>query len=434
MVNNRFLVGSVAFGVSFGLSFLTNRHMGKAFSSGLITLPAALVAMVVVENRRSSQAKSTLAFLNTQIRALQRQGEDLQDLLLDLTDERQEVAAHLSSLQAQAQQAKLQLADYWNHKEELVWKLNALNAQEQHQLEQINQRQSQVKALERQELELKRSLSSIDTIKEQTEANLATWREELIQLEARVIEQRQQEASLDQALLLLRQQKQQLEPEVYGLQTQIQQLEQRKLEVSQSLSVLQAEKQQEDASSHPLQAAMQQLQTQVISLHKELEQLETQILERRNHKESLEEELATLNLLKLQAEAYEVQPVQAVQPQTSNRKRKSASKKGAILPFRPPREETLPSEWTEFLLQLPMAEFQVLKAIAEQENASAAIKQIAEANIMMPELLIDSINERALDTVGDVVVEPSSNPPAIASEYLPAVKQLIKTYEDLLAE
>ncbi|MBD1861506.1 MULTISPECIES: tellurite resistance TerB C-terminal domain-containing protein [Trichocoleus] len=432
MVNNRFLVGSVAFGISFGLSFLTNRHMGKAFSSGLITLPAALVAMVVVENRRSSQAKSTLAFLNTQIRALQRQGEDLQDLLLDLTDERQEVAAHLSSLQAQAQQAKLQLADYWNHKEELVWKLNALNAQEQHQLEQINQRQSQVKALERQELELKRSLSSIDTLKEQTEANLVTWRAELVQLETRVLEQRQQEASLDQALLLLRQQKQQLEPEVYGLQTQIQQLEQRKLEVSQSLSVLQAEKQQEDASSHPLQAAMQQLQTQVISLHKELEQLETQILERRNQKESLEEELATLNLLKLQAETYEVQPAQ---PQTSSsRKRKSANKKGAILPFRPPREETLPSEWTEFLLQLPMAEFQVLKAIAEQENASAAIKQIAEANIMMPELLIDSINERALDTVGDVVVEPSSSPPAIASEYLPAVKQLIKTYEDLLAE
>ncbi|HEY9861656.1 MAG TPA: tellurite resistance TerB C-terminal domain-containing protein [Candidatus Obscuribacterales bacterium] len=431
MVNNRFLVGSVAFGVSFGLSFLTNRDMGKAFSSGLITLPAALFAMVVVENRRTSQAKSTLAFLNTQIRALQRQGEDLQDLLLDLSDERQEVAAHLSSLQAQAQQAKLQLADYWNHKEELVWRLNALNAQEQHQLGQINQLQSQVKVLERQELELKRSLSSIDTLKEQAEANLATWRAELVQLETRVLEQRQQEASLDQALLLLRQQKQQLEPEVYGLQTQIQQLELRKLEVSQSLSVLQAEKQQEDTNSHPLHNAMQQLQTQVISLHKELEQLETQILERRHQKESLEEELATLNLLKLQAEAYEVQPAQ---PQPSNRKRKSASKKGAILPFRPPREETLPSEWTEFLLQLPMAEFQVLKAIAEQENASAAIKQIAEANIMMPELLIDSINERALDTVGDVVLEPSSSPPAIASEYLPAVKQLIKAYEDLLAE
>ena len=428
MVNNRFLLGSVAFGVSFGLSFLTNRDMGKAFSTGLITLPAALFAMVVVENRRSSQAKSTLAFLNTQIRALQRQGEDLQDLLLDLTDERQEVAAHLSSLQAQAQQAKQQISEYWNHKEELIWKLNALKSQEQHQLDQLNQLQSQVKALERQELELKRSLSSIDTLKEQTEANLATWRAELVQLEARVIEQRQQEESLDQALLLLRQQKQHLEPEVYGLQTQIQQLEQRKLEVSQSLSVLQAEKQQEDASSQPLQTAMQQLQTQVISLHKELEQLETQILERRTQKESLEEELAALNLLKLQAEAYEVPT------QNSGRKRKSSTKKGAILPFRPPREETLPSEWTEFLLQLPMAEFQVLKAIAEQENATAAIKQIAEANIMMPELLVDSINERALDTVGDVVVEPSSNPPAIASEYLSAVKQLIKAYEDLLSE
>jgi chromosome segregation ATPase len=221
MVNNRFLVGSVAFGVSFGLSFLTNRDLGKALSSGLITLPAALFAMVVVENRRSSHAKSTSVFLSTQVRALQRQSEDLQDLLLDLADERQEVAAHLSSLQAQAQQAKLQLADYWHHKEELAWKLNALNTQEQQQLEQISQLQSQVKALERQELELKRSLSSVDTLKEKTEANLATWQAELVELETRVLEQRQQETSLEQALLILKQQKQQLEPEVYGLQTQI---------------------------------------------------------------------------------------------------------------------------------------------------------------------------------------------------------------------
>jgi TerB-C domain len=45
----------------------------------------------------------------------------------------------------------------------------------------------------------------------------------------------------------------------------------------------------------------------------------------------------------------------------------------------------------------------------------------------MPELLIDGINEQALDTIGDMILEPGSGStvPTIAQEYLKTVQTLI---------
>jgi hypothetical protein len=59
-------------------------------------------------------------------------------------------------------------------------------------------------------------------------------------------------------------------------------------------------------------------------------------------------------------------------------------------------------------MRLNKPEIQVLKAIIEQSDPSATIKKIAEENITMPELLIDAINECALDTIGDLIIEPGS--------------------------
>jgi hypothetical protein len=129
--------------------------------------------------------------------------------------------------------------------------------------------------------------------------------------------------------------------------------------------------------------------------------------------------------LKTQATAQVLEPELAEKPPTVSDTR-------GIQPFKPATSPaSLPEDWQSFLLQLPMAEFQVLKAIAEQANPSATIKQVAEAHLMMPELLIESVNESALDTIGDIVIA-STNPAAIAPEYLSLVQQLIKAYEDLL--
>jgi len=94
----------------------------------------------------------------------------------------------------------------------------------------------------------------------------------------------------------------------------------------------------------------------------------------------------------------------------------------------------LPSEWTEFMVQLPEYELQALKVIVEQAHPAAALKHIAEENLTMPELLIDSINERALETVGDLLIDAGSGAGSatIVRDHLKIVKKLLKTYDYLV--
>jgi hypothetical protein len=76
----------------------------------------------------------------------------------------------------------------------------------------------------------------------------------------------------------------------------------------------------------------------------------------------------------------------------------------------------------------------VLKVIVEQNNPAVMLKHIAEENLTMPELLIDSINERALETIGDLLIDASAGAKAavIVRDHLKTVKKLLKTYEYLV--
>jgi hypothetical protein len=87
----------------------------------------------------------------------------------------------------------------------------------------------------------------------------------------------------------------------------------------------------------------------------------------------------------------------------------------------------------EFLTQLPDYELEVLRVIVEQNNAAPLIKRIAEENLTMPEPLIDSINERALETVGDLVLDAENGATSakVMREHLKTVKKLLRTYEFL---
>ena len=82
-------------------------------------------------------------------------------------------------------------------------------------------------------------------------------------------------------------------------------------------------------------------------------------------------------------------------------------------------------------MRLPKYELQVLKALVKEDNLNAEIKRIAEENITMPELLIDLINKRSLNTIGDLIIEPGNDSftPIITEEYLTSVKKVIKIKE-----
>ncbi|MFM6755849.1 MAG: tellurite resistance TerB C-terminal domain-containing protein, partial [Dolichospermum sp.] len=85
----------------------------------------------------------------------------------------------------------------------------------------------------------------------------------------------------------------------------------------------------------------------------------------------------------------------------------------------------LPTEWHNLLENLPAYEIQVLKAILEKDNPQETIKQIAEANITMPHLLINAINEIANQTIGKSIIKTNTDIPEIIEEHLLNVKTII---------
>jgi myosin heavy subunit len=284
----------------------------------------------------------------------------------------------------------------------------------------------------------------------------------LNQLQSQISSHRETRDKLVQELADLKQQKRQLEAESSALRKDVDDLKRSRKELDQYLSETEKRKKDFDKGSHPLQTASKQLQAQVSTLQDELRRLEIQVSDRRKQKDDLERQLASLNI---QHQALKERPVYsksssseknggsshhaanngasngnpakelnprpvasvatspAVQPATQ------ASPAPAVAKPEKPSSE-LSDEWNEFMGHLPEYEFLVLRAIVEQNNPAALLKKIAEDNLTMPEMLIDSINERALETVGDIIIEPGtgSGSATIAREHLRTVKRLLKTH------
>ncbi len=91
--------------------------------------------------------------------------------------------------------------------------------------------------------------------------------------------------------------------------------------------------------------------------------------------------------------------------------------------------EELTEEWKGFLQSLPDHEIKVLKIILKQVRVKSSIKKIAEQNITMPNLLIDSINGRAQNAVGELIISTDNDIPQVYEEYLENIQKIIDISE-----
>ena len=405
MFKSRLLLSLVAFAVSFGVSFVTSRDFGRALLTGLITFFASLVGVAVAERRYQQLFEQRSAELMAHIRGLQHKRSEAYESLLAISEEHDRIAQNLDSPQSQP---------VYKPRAAVSWNLAHPSAPVQAPTSQAHLRQTKLQALERQEADLKESLSSTLSAKQQAELNLTTTQAELNQIKAQILEQKNTKETLTQEITTLTDQKQRLEADLLTLQPQINELERYRSELDQFLLSAEPKRQQVETGSKSLQTAIEQLQLQISSLHEELGQLETQILDRRQQKETLDHEISALKgtLVTDVTDKVSIVPVN----QRSN---------GSVIKSASP---DLPVEWTQFFTHLSDSELKALRAIAEQKNLMPTLKKIAEDNLTMPELLIDAINERALDTIGDMILEPglSNTPAVIAEEYRSIVQELIR--------
>ncbi len=85
----------------------------------------------------------------------------------------------------------------------------------------------------------------------------------------------------------------------------------------------------------------------------------------------------------------------------------------------------LPAGWAAFASGLAAHQREALRAIVEHGDPKPALRSIADREATTPGLLIDAINEVALDTLGDYIVAPGSDPPAIGADDRDMVARLV---------
>lgn len=368
------LLGSVAFGVSFALSLLINRDIKPALISGLITIPATLSGVFVINRKQRIKQKQTLTTLQSQIHQLQRQETQLNQSLGAIASEQQRTKSNINFLKTELNQLYAQIAEHRSHKQQLNQDLITLSEHRDQLEADTHDLQAQIHNSEKRRKELREFMQFMNAEKQDAESNFHVLQGELKQLQGQIAEHQNQNEELEHNLLVTNQVKLQLEEVLYNLQIQIQELETQKIELNQSLSAIAQDRHTTEGNLNLLQAQLSQLQAQVSE---------------QNNKNKLE--------------------LEAKQQQS----------------------EKISDEWVEFVTRLNQPELQVLKAIIQQSEPNPEIKKIAEENITMPELLIDAINECALDTIGDLIIESGSELDSlgILEEYLTKLNKVINISE-----
>ncbi len=428
MLKNRLLLSLVTGGVGFGLSLLILRDFKMAAYTGLMGFVASQAGVLVTSSQHEDHLGDRREELRRHIRALQIR--------------RTEVYEELASLQAQLAMAPTvastarsvtvhqAIANPWTPSPtgRVSWDLTEPRRSPV-ELE-MDGLEARLQSLAAEEARLEAALHASLAAKQQADLHCTTREAELKQLQAKVAEQTTLKQALDQTILELEHQQQQLQTQIPALQTQIQDLETRRTQLDRDAA---SAKPAFNSGSVALQGAIDQMQAQITALRSELGDLESQILDRRNQKQVLDQAIqqgqtiarTTPPSTRLAEVAIPESPVKppAAKPTSAKAVAKTTPK-----PATP--SHGLSQEWVAFKGKLQPYEFQALCAIALEENPTSVLKRLAESNLTMPEMLIDTINEQALESIGDLILEAGHDAAStiIAQEYRDEVATLIATH------
>jgi chaperonin cofactor prefoldin len=420
MVSNRFILGIVAFGVSFGLSLVLTWDFSKAFLTGTITVPATYLAVLFIDKRRRQYEMVILESLHRRIK-------EMEGLKTHFVREINQIEEHRNLLYTESNQLQNQVGDRLNQRDILNRELSTFALQKKRLETDIKNLQGELKNIEKTKAEMTNSFSALASEKRRLDLHFNVSRVEITNLQTQICELQNSRQELESNLTLLERIKPQLEEKLHELRVQIQELEVKAGNQNELFLAKTTEKENIEVTLKALQnkiknqqAELKHLQGQVSLLQAERDLLQSQVWELLKQTEHLHPEKSSENVTSEDEGEQNIglypftDSIENIEPE-------------AIF-----INEDLPEEWTNFLEQLRGYEIALLQALIANNNQRAAIKQIAEANITMPNLLIDAINERASDTIGELIIDPTRETPEIYAEHMSNVKTMLRMYEDLM--
>jgi hypothetical protein len=430
MLKNRLLLSLVTGGVGFGLSLLILRDFKMAAYTGLMGFVASQAGVLVTSSQHEAHLADRREELRRHIRALQIRRTEVYDELALLQAQYANVVQPQSVVPARSVAVNQAIANPWTPSTpgRVSWDLTEPRRSPV-ELE-MDALEARLQSLANEESHLAAALQASLTAKQQADQHRQTSEAELTQLQATIAEQTALKQALNQTILELEKQQQTLQAQIPQLKTQIQDLEGQRTKIEREAA---AAKPASSSGSIALQGAIDQMQSQITALRSELGDLESQILDRRNQKQVLDQAIQQSQTIartappstRLAEVAIPAPPAQppTVQPIAAKPLAKTTPK-----PATP--SNGLSQEWVAFKGKLQPYEFQALCAIALEENPTSVLKHLAESNLTMPEMLIDTINEQALESIGDLILEAGHDAAStiIAQEYRDEVATLIATH------
>jgi myosin heavy subunit len=432
MTSNRlFVLGIIAFIVSFILSLiLTWWDFGRAFATAFFTVPATYVAAFFVDNRRRNNEMFILNSLHRQIK-------ELEGVKSRVAGELSQIEVQHNSLYKESRTLQTQISEYRLQRESINRELNAIFLHKKQLEGELKSLVTENKSLEQSQVELNNNFTALNSEKRRIEINCSVLKADIIQLQNQITEFLQEKQELENEVTLLQRLKPQLEEKLHELRVDIQELENQENQYHQSI----LEKNQEIEKLSKKKISLENFIADYKHIQKEIPEKQAELI-------SLQQQTSLLQSERdiLQNQVWELlQELETLAPGSTLEN--SVEENENLYPFaelmsmleddvdiKPPKQSSqiasnLPTEWTDFIKQLPNYEVKVLRAILMQNNTQGIIKEIAEENITMPNILIDSINEKASDIIGDLIIETTTEPPTIVHEYISNVRKSIEFHE-----
>ncbi|MCW6035161.1 hypothetical protein K4A83_02585 [Spirulina subsalsa FACHB-351] len=474
---NQVILGSIAFSLSFGLGLLLSREFKQGVLTGIAALPGSYGCAIALYRQRVQQDKKFKQGLHHQIQLLRQQRESCHQEMAIALNQQQNLESNLHALYSEREQILMRVAELHQYRKELY---QSLPTPEQKTLQGTSPWQSpQLQAAPDHPVEFKRGGVAHRILVQKSEDRLEQLQSEYDQLQKQILAQQNKREQLIPELTQLSRQKYKLSQDLQNLQDEVKDLQNFQEKLSQSLAELELQREYNDEQLFHKEARREGLELEIENLEKillekqetwqniepkmlQLESLQAEVVKLENNKSSLTTELhqlaedkrrlsLELNQLEQNKSTLTTELHQLAEDKHSlsselsqlGQEKQSLSAELAQLEDQlttpilttsnPTKPNSFPEEWLDFLHNLCLPEQQTLKAILDEDEDH--LKQLADQMTTMPEVLIDALNEKALNTIGDtfLIRQTLTLLPTIDPEYLPLFSQPITLQlQDLL--
>lgn len=381
----------IAFWVGFFLGLIFYKGRLQAFYAGLISVATVGTATWGTQSYRRYQNMIIYDELTAELDELEAQESEIYQSLNSANLMRQELETRIENLDKEKVYLLDTIGKLTVERRKLADDVHSLQVKDKYHQDIYASKYQNISYLENQQEELSFKLELLETAIDKKQQQLTK-----IEKDVGEFEQSQQALST---------QKNQLLQQVQELQAYYQQL-------TQNIEQIQQEK--------------QNLERQFINEKKEIEHFKTIITESKEQQQAYNQILHSLEARKQELEAN-IQNLQKEQQQltklieTQQTELKNWQKPHVRFQFFPQEWQ----EWIDFCEQLNPLEKQLFQAILKED--SETIKILADQQTTMPQVLIDNLNQKALNQIGDTpfINQENSLIPRIQDEYLSVFQELL---------